>query len=110
MVVVIQQSHRNLFPVVDGSGRFAGVMTLDSVRKYMFRPELYRQYRVRAFIQTPPAVLTTADTLKVATQKFDETHAWNLPVVDDQDRFVAFISRSGLFSSYRKTLVDFTAE
>ena len=34
----------------------------------------------------------------------------SLPVVDDNGRFVGFISRSGLFNSYRKTLVDFTAE
>lgn len=110
IVVAIQQSRRNLFPVVDAAGRFAGVMTLDDVRKYMFRPELYRQYRVRAFMKTPPAILTTADTLKAAMQKFDETKAWNLPVVDVEGRFIGFISRSGLFSSYRKTLVDFTAE
>ena len=110
IVVAIQQSRRNLFPVVDAAGRFAGVMTLDDVRKYMFRPELYRQYRVRAFMKTPPAILTTADTLKAAMQKFDETKAWNLPVVDVEGRFIGFISRSGLFSSYRKTLVDFTSE
>lgn len=110
IVVTIVHSHRNLFPVVDGTGRLAGVMTLDAVRKYMFRPELYHQYRVRSFMQQPPAVLTTSDTLKTAAQKFDETKAWNLPVVDEQGRFIGFISRSGLFSSYRKTLVDFTAE
>ena len=110
IVVAIQQSRRNLFPVVDAAGRFAGVMTLDDVRKYMFRPELYRQYRVRAFMKTPPATLSTADTLNIAMQKFDETKAWNLPVIDDQGRFIGFISRSGLFSSYRKTLVDITAE
>jgi CIC family chloride channel protein len=57
-----------------------------------------------------PAILTSTDTLKVATEKFDETKAWSLPVVDDNGRFVGFISRSGLFNSYRKTLVDFTAE
>jgi len=110
IIVTIVHSHRNLFPVVDSAGRLVGVMTLDSVRKYMFRPELYHQYRVRSFMQTPPAVLTTADTLKVAAQKFDETRAWNLPVTDEQGRFIGFISRSGLFSSYRKTLVSFTAE
>lgn len=110
VIVAIVHSHRNLFPVVDSGGRFVGVMTLDSVRRYIFRPELYRQYRVRAFMQDPPAILTTADTLKTAAQKFDETHAWNLPVTDEQGRFIGFISRSGLFSSYRKTLVSFTAE
>ena len=87
-----------------------GVMSLDSVRKVMFRPELYQKYTVRSFMKEPPAVLTTSDTLKVAAAKFDETRAWNLPVVDEDGRFIGFISRSGLFNSYRQTLVDFTAE
>ncbi len=110
IVVAITNSHRNLFPVVDKSGRLMGVMSLDSVRKVMFRPELYHKYTVRSFMKEPPAVLTTSDTLKVAAAKFDETRAWNLPVVDEDGRFIGFISRSGLFNSYRQTLVDFTAE
>jgi CBS domain-containing protein len=64
----------------------------------------------RNFMKEPPAILSTFDTLKVAAHKFDETKAWNLPVVDENRRFVGFISRSGLFNSYRKTLVDLTAE
>ncbi len=109
-VGVISKSHRNIFPVVDASGRLIGVVTLDSVRNVMFRQELYRHYKVGSFIKEPPAVLSTIDTLKVAARKFDETHAWNLPVVDEDRKFIGFISRSGLFNSYRRTLVNLTAE
>ncbi len=110
IVTAIESSRRNLFPVVNEGGQLIGVMSLDSVRHYIFRSELYHKYRVSNFMKEAPAILTTADTLKVATEKFDETKAWSLPVVDDNGRFVGFISRSGLFNSYRKTLVDFTAE
>ena len=85
-------------------------MTLDSVRNVMFRPELYHQYKVSSFMKDPPSVLYMTDTLKEATAKFDETKAWNLPVVDDKGCYMGFISRSGLFSSYRRTLVSFTAD
>ncbi len=108
-VTAVSQSHRDLFPVVNPAGKLLGIMSLDSIRKYMFRPELYHKYHVENFMKEPPAILNTADTLKVATKKFDETHAWNLPVVDASGSFIGFISRSGLFSSYRQTLVDFTA-
>ena len=110
VVIAIEKSRRNIFPVVNKANQLVGVMSLDSVRKYIFRPELYKQYKVAAFMKEPPATLSINDTLKEATSKFDETDAWNLPVVDDNGEYVGFISRSGLFSAYRQTLVDITAE
>ena len=110
MIKVVVKSHRNIFPVLDGDDHLMGVISLDSIRKYMFRTELYRQYTVKSFMKDPPALLSTSDTLKVATQKFDETNAWNLPVVDEEGRFIGFVSRSGLFNSYRSVLQDIASE
>lgn len=109
-VVTISKSHRNIFPVIDGCGRFKGVVSLDSVRLYMFRPELYNQYTVGSFMKDPPAILSSADSLKVVATKFEDTKAWNLPVVDDENHYLGFVSRSGLFTSYRETLLKFSQE
>lgn len=110
LAVEVSKAHRNIFPVVDQSGRLIAVVSLDSVRKYIFRPELYHQYNVGAFMKEPPAILHINDSLKVATKKFEDTGAWNLPVVDDEQRYIGFISRSGLFTSYRETLIKFSQE
>lgn len=106
----ISKAHRNLFPVVDKAGRLIGMVSMDSVRKHMFRSELYRKYTVASFMKDPPAMLNINDTLEVATKKFDDTKAWNLPVVDDNLYYIGFISRSGLFNSYRQTLIKFSQE
>jgi CIC family chloride channel protein len=76
----------------------------------MFRPELYRQYTVGQFMKDPPALLMVNDSLKVVAQKFKDTGAWNLPVVDENQIYIGFISRSGLFTSYRETLLKFSQE
>lgn len=110
VVAAICNSRRNLFPVVDLAGRLLGVMSLDAVRKYIFRPELYHQYTVRDFMKEPPAILRPGDTLREATAKFDETRAWSLPVVDGQGVFQGFISRAGLFNAYRRTLVNLSTQ
>ena len=109
-VVTIAKSHRNIFPVVDANGKLLGVVSLDSVRLYMFRPELYRQYTVGQFMKDPPALLMVNDSLKIVAKKFEETGAWNLPVVDENKVYIGFISRSGLFTSYRETLLKFSQE
>ena len=108
--MTISKSHRNIFPVTDKTGRFLGVVSLDSVRLYMFRPELYHHYTVGSFMKDPPAILTVNDSLKVAAKKFEDTGAWNLPVVDNNHIYIGFISRSGLFTSYRETLIKFSQE
>lgn len=110
LCVTISKAHRNIFPVVDKAGKLQGVVSMDSVRKHMFRSELYRKYTVSMFMKNPPAVLLINDTLEVATKKFDDTNAWNLPVVDEHYNYIGFISRSGLFNSYRKTLIKFSQE
>lgn len=109
-VATIAKSHRNIFPVVAPSGKLLGVVSLDSVRLYIFRPELYRQYTAGQFMKEPPAVLLVNDSPKVAIQKFKETQAWNLPVVDGQYHYIGFVSRSGLFNRYRETLIKFSQE
>ncbi|MCQ2076076.1 MAG: chloride channel protein [Bacteroidaceae bacterium] len=110
LVQAVIKSHRNIFPVVRKDGYFIGVITLDSIRKYMFRPELYHQFTVKSFVKDPPCTLCTMDTVKTAIQKFEETKAWNLPVVDENSYFVGFVSRSGLFQSYRNLLKKFSSE
>lgn len=110
LIPVIVKSHRNIFPVVDASGKLLGVVSLDSVRLYIFRPELYRQYTLGQFMKEPPAVLMVSDSPKTAATKFEETGAWNLPVVDENHHYLGFISRSGLFTTYRSTLLKISQE
>jgi CIC family chloride channel protein len=39
--------------------------------------------------------------------KFEQSGAWNLPVLNSQGHYVGFVSKSKLFSAYRNLLKDF---
>jgi chloride channel protein, CIC family len=41
---------------------------------------------------------------------FEDTGAWNLPVVDDRKCYVGYVSKSQIFNSYRHVLVHFSDE
>ncbi len=41
---------------------------------------------------------------------FDRTGAWNLPVVDEEDRYVGFVSKSKIFNSYRRVLRHYSED
>jgi CIC family chloride channel protein len=40
-------------------------------------------------------------------EKFDETGAWNLPVIEE-GQYLGFISKSSVFTSYRSKLKETT--
>lgn len=103
VVDVIATSSRNLFPVVSDDGEFKGVVLLDDIRNIMFRPDLYRKMHVQKFMSMPPARIDIHDTMDIVMTKFDDTNAWNLPVVDN-GKYVGFVSKSKIFNSYRRVL------
>lgn len=104
MVDTIAKSSRNLFPVLDASGRLQGVVQLDDIRNIMFRPDLYRKMNVASFMTMPPTKIIIGERMDSVMKKFDDTGAWNLPVVDESGRYYGFISKSKIFNSYRRVL------
>lgn len=106
MVKVISKSNRNMFPVVDERGVLLGIVLLDNIRNIMFRPELYSRFRVSKFMVSPPAKVIVNTPMDQIMKTFDETKAWNLPVVDQTGRYMGFMSKSKIFNSYREVLVD----
>ena len=104
MVKVISVSHRNSFPVVNASGILVGIVELDNVRNIMFRPELYDRYRVRRIMVTPEVKIRASMPVTEVMRLFDETKEWKMPVVDDEGRYLGFISKSAIFNNYREVL------
>ena len=103
MVEVISRSNRNLFPVVDNDGTLLGIVLLDDIRNIMFRPDLYRKMFVRRFMSMPPAKIEVGQQMEAVMKTFDDTGAWNLPVVEN-GKYVGFVSKSKIFNSYRRVL------
>ena len=106
MVKVIARSSRNVFPVVDERGVLLGIVLLDNIRNIMFRPELYNRFRVSKFMVSAPAKIVINTPMEQIMQTFDDTKAWNLPVIDETGRYMGFMSKSKIFNSYREVLVD----
>lgn len=109
MVDTISRSNRNLFPVVDDGGRLLGVVLLDDIRNIMFRPDLYRRMYVDKFMSMPPAKIEIGDSMECVMKTFDDTGAWNLPVVD-HGKYVGFVSKSKIFNSYRRVLRHYSED
>ena len=96
--------------MLDGDGRLIGVVLLDEIRNIMFRPDLYRRMHVDKFMSMPPAKVATGQSMEQVMKVFDDTGAWNLPVVDEEGRYVGFVSKSKIFNSYRRVLRHYSED
>ncbi len=107
---IISKSHHSTFAVVDGMGKLLGIITLDDIRNLMFRIELYHRFRARGLMKSPPACLSTKDSMDIVMSVFDKTGTNLLPVTDNEDKFVGFVTKAHVFNLYRKVLIDFSEE
>ena len=110
LVKAISASRRNIFPVTDKSRILIGIVTLDDIRNIMFRQELYHRFTVGKLMTAIPARLYDTDSMEQVMRTFDDTKAWNLPVVDEEGHYLGFVSKSKIFNSYRQVLVYFSED
>jgi len=107
LVKVISNSSRNVFPVVEKDETFCGLIFLDHIRDIMFKPEMYENTFVKTLMFMPEAYVNPHESMEEVALKFQKTGKFNL-VVMDNGKYIGFISRARVFSSYRKLLKDFS--
>jgi CIC family chloride channel protein len=105
----VAKSSRNLFPVVNERQQMVGIILLDNIRDVMFDQTLYESTTVETFMHNPPEhIYYETDSMKIVMKKFQDTGAWNLPVIKD-GIYYGFVSKSKLLTAYRRELINFTA-
>ena len=108
LVNAISRSKRNIFPVVS-NGMLVGIVLLDDIRHIIFNTEMYESTYIRDLMILPPTHVSPNEPMDEVMKKFEETGSWNLPVIQN-GKYVGFLSKSKLFSVYRKWLLDITAD
>lgn len=109
LAVLLPSTQRNHFAVIDEDGRLQGVLDLSHLRAFIFDDALRQVTPVDTVMEVRPALRET-QSLFEATQEFERSGSWVLPVVDDQGRFLGTLSKSTLFDRYRSELIVQTAE
>ena len=104
VVSIISSAHRNIFPVIDNFGRLLGVVQLDDLREDMFKRERWGRSISHYMIQ-PPYKILEHELVQSILPHFEANRTWMLPVVDRDNRYLGFISKSRILNAYREALV-----
>ena len=111
VVDIIRDSEAAVLAVIDGSGRFQGMVDVAASRKYLFSPDKYDSVHVYNMMETPPEYIYYGEKMDTVMNKFEKTGAWRLPVVDrDTRKYLGFISKSRLLMAYRTELKEISVE
>jgi len=108
LVKVVSQSNRNIFTVVDEEGILNGLILMDNIREIMFDREMH-DTPVSNLMILPPAYISTKDSMKEVIEKFEDTDAWNLPIIDHA-KYVGMVSKSKFFLAYRTFFLEISEE
>lgn len=110
LINVISRSHSSFIPVLDDAGVLLGEVDITKIRHIMFRTELYNRFSVEQIMTPVAATLGVNDPMEEVMQKFEKKDTNYLPVVDVDNRLIGYVSRTRVYSMYRKMVADFSAE
>ena len=105
----VMKSNRNIFPVVNpDTNKLQGVIYLDDLRPIMFDQNLYENVFATDIMQNPLEIINLeTDKMTDIMKKFQDSSAWNLPVIKN-GMYYGFISKSKLLTAYRRQLINFS--
>ncbi|MBB5638790.1 CIC family chloride channel protein [Pedobacter cryoconitis] len=100
----ILQSKRNIFPVIAEDNTFKGLIYVEDVLKKAINNPANPDLTVHDLMQTAPSIVYINDSLKIVLKKMEKENAWLLPVLNEQEEYIGFVSKTAVFNKYRALL------
>lgn len=110
VVDIVSETDAAVLAVIDSQGRFQGMVDLAAARKYLFDSDRYDSVHVYNLMETPPEYIYYGEKMGSVMNKFDKTGAWRLPVIDENRKYLGFISKSRLLTAYRAELKEISLD
>lgn len=102
LVRAVEETSRNIFAVADrDDNTFYGIIKLDNIRNIMFKPELYDKVFVKDLMFRPDYTVRIDESMDSVATKFTNSDKFNIAVLDENNKYLGFVSRAKVFSQYR---------
>lgn len=98
----VLHSKRNIFPVLDDQSAFIGLIYVEDILRnsYADGPNL----GIAELIQPAPYTILPDTNVKAVLEIMEKESLWVLPVVDAEDHYLGFVSKTNIFNKYRALL------
>ena len=101
----IIHSKRNIFPIVDSSGKFLGILFSERLFSILLGEEEGATRNFASLAQKPKDIIREDENMDLVMQKMNKDDVWILPVIDMKGNYMGFISKAAVFNKYRALLM-----
>lgn len=102
----IVHTHRNVFPVVDPDGTLTGLLYSDQLLELLVSPDPEDHERlIKDIAQPPQRVIKLNTPMRDVMQIMDSQDLRILPVVDNDGKYLGFVTKNNIFNKYRAMLI-----
>ena len=95
-------SKRNIFPVLNEDNNLKGIIYVEDI----LRNSMDKKAALNIFdlIQLSPYSVTPETNVKAVLEIMERENVWVLPVLDTENRYLGFVSKTAIFNKYRALL------
>ncbi len=107
----VQDTHRNIFPVINDNNELVGLLLFDDIRKIMFHPEVYGPLKTSDIcmkIDRKNLIDTETDDIESIASKFLKNNKFTMPITH-KNKYYGFISRANFFTKYHEQIREFVS-
>jgi CIC family chloride channel protein len=109
LVDYISHSNQVVFAVVNKDGELAGIVHFNDIREIIFNVYRVKYTLIKDVMKTPPATISSIDSMETVMNKFEASKVAFLPVIKN-GKYYGFISKSIALEAYRTKLKSMTIE
>lgn len=102
----IIHSKRNIFPVVNDDGDFMGILYIENLLSMLIGEEPGMDKTFEKLRMKPNDIIVDNENMDEVMSKMNREDVWILPVVDENNKYLGFISKSSVFNKYRTLLIN----
>lgn len=100
----ILHTKRNIFPVVDDNQALIGVVYSEKLFEILIG-EASADKTMKELAQPPQDIIRIDTNMYEVMRKMDREDIWILPVIDVDNKYLGFVSKSAIFNKYRALLM-----
>jgi CIC family chloride channel protein len=109
LVDYISHSNQVVFAVVNKDGELMGIVHFNDIREIIFNVYRVKYTLIKDIMKTPPATISSIDSMETVMNKFEVSKVAFLPVIRN-GKYYGFISKSIALEAYRTKLRSMTIE